>query len=243
VILKELLMGGHLHGDALTVTGRTIAEELQTAAAVDGEIVRSCANPIAPNGGVIVLKGNLCPDGAVLKVAGLKSLKHRGPARVFESEEQAQAAVQGLKYEPGDVIVVRNEGPRGGPGMREMLGLTALIYGQGNGEKVALLTDGRFSGATRGMCIGYASPEAATGGPIGLIRDGDVIAIDATPGVASISVGLSDGELAARAKARPAAAARRLGGLLEKYAASVGPASHGAVTHSGAVEWPWDDGA
>jgi len=240
VILKELLKGGYLHGDTLTITGRTLAEELAAAPAPDGRIVSSCDAPIAANGGLIVLKGNLAPDGAVLKVAGLKSLKFRGPARVFDNEEQAQAAVQGLKYEPGEVIVVRNEGPRGGPGMREMLGLTALIYGQGNGEKVALLTDGRFSGATRGLCIGYASPEAASGGPIGLLRDGDEIAIDATPGVASLRVELSEAELAARARARPAASARRLGGLLEKYAATVGPASQGAVTHSGAVEWEWD---
>ena len=188
-----------------------------------------------------VLRGNLCPEGALLKVAGLTTLTHRGPARVFENEEACQAAVQQQGYQTGDVIVVRNEGPRGGPGMREMLGITALIYGQGMGEKVALLTDGRFSGATRGLCIGYACPEAAAGGPIGLLADGDMIAIDATAGVSSIVVELSAAELAARRQAKKNQRRQRLGGLLEKYAATVGPTSKGAVTHSGNVHWPWDD--
>jgi dihydroxy-acid dehydratase len=159
-----------------------------------------------------------------------------GPARVFESEEECMAVIRARSYAPGSVIVIRNEGPKGGPGMREMLGVTALIYGQGMGEKVALLTDGRFSGATRGMCIGYACPEAATGGPIALLRDGDRIRIDGT--ARTIDVALSAEELAARRKAWRPRDAGRLGGVLEKYAASVGPANLGAVTHSGAVEWP-----
>jgi dihydroxy-acid dehydratase len=183
VVLSELLRGGRLHGDALTVTGRTLAEELAASPDADGEIVHSFDAPISPNGGLTILKGNLCPDGAVLKTAGLKTLRHRGPARVFESEEAAQYAVANRLYELGDTIIIRNEGPCGGPGMREMLGITALIYGQGNGEKVALITDGRFSGATRGMCIGYACPEARAGGPIALVHDGDIVEIDASPGV------------------------------------------------------------
>ena len=155
--------------------------------------------PLSPNGGLTILKGNLCPDGAVLKTAGLKTLHHRGPTRVFECEEAAQYAVAKRLYELGDTIIIRNEGPCGGPGMREMLGITALIYGQGNGEKVALITDGRFSGATRGMCIGYACPEARAGGPIALVRDRDIIEIDLSPGVGTIHLALSDTELAARA--------------------------------------------
>ncbi len=173
-ILRTLLEQGFLHGDALTFTGRTMAEELADALAPDGRVVREAGNPITRDGGLAVLKGNLCPDGALLKTAGLQTLVHRGPARVFDSEEQAQTAVQNRLYEAGDVIVIRNEGPKGSPGMREMLGITALLYGQGMGDKVALLTDGRFSGATRGLCIGYAGPEAADGGPIAALRDGDL---------------------------------------------------------------------
>jgi dihydroxy-acid dehydratase len=238
VVLAELLRGGHIHGDALTVTGRTLAEELAATPDADGEIVHRLEAPLSPNGGLTILKGNLCPDGAVLKTAGLGSLHHRGPARVFESEEAAQYAVANRLYEPGDAIIIRNEGPRGGPGMREMLGITALIYGQGNGEKVALITDGRFSGATRGMCIGYACPEARANGPIARVRDGDIIEIDASPGAGTIHVALTDAELNARGGAGGAAPPR--GGLLEKYASVVGQANKGAVTHSGAVEWPMD---
>jgi dihydroxy-acid dehydratase len=241
VILKALLEGGHLHGDCLTITGRTLAEELAEATAPDGEVVRSCANPIAANGGVVVLKGNLAPHGALLKTAGLQKLRHRGPARIFESEEQCCAAVRDLAYAPGDVIVIRNEGPRGGPGMREMLGITALIYGQGNGDKVALVTDGRFSGATRGMCIGYIAPEAAAGGPIGLLQDGDLIEIDASAGVNSLTHLVDEQTMAERRAAAPPVRERRLAGLLEKYAATVGPANLGAVTHSGAVIWDRDE--
>ena len=240
VILKALLHGGYLHGECMTVTGRNIADELASAAEPDGEVVRSTETPIAPTGGVTVLKGNLAPDGALLKVAGLKTLQHRGPARVFESEEHCLEAIRALDYSPGDVIVIRNEGPRGGPGMREMLGITALIYGQGNGEKVALVTDGRFSGATRGLCIGYVCPEAATGGPLAVLRDGDIIDIDARPDVQRLAVELEAGELEARQAGFIRAAPPRLGGLLEKYAATVGSAHLGAVTHSGAVHWERD---
>ena len=241
VVLRELLRTGHLHGDVLTYTGRTLAQELATANAPDGQVVRSVEQALSLDGGLAVLKGNLCPDGALLKTAGLKTLVHQGPARVFESEEQAQAAVQAMAYQPGDVIVIRNEGPKGSPGMREMLGITALLYGQGMGDKVALLTDGRFSGATRGLCIGYAGPEAADLGPIAALRDGDLITIDARPEARSIAVQLSDAELAQRlARLSPFAAAQR-GGLLEKYALTVRPSHQGAVTHSGAVHWLRDE--
>jgi len=240
VVMRALLEAGALHGDCLTYTGRTLAQELVGAALPDGEVVRTVVNARSADGGVTMLTGNLCPDGALLKTAGLATLVHRGPARVFESEEQAQAAVRDQRYARGDVIVIRNEGPRGGPGMREMLGITALIYGQGMGADVALLTDGRFSGATRGLCIGHAGPEAADRGPIALLRDGDMISIDARPEARRIAVELSDEELAARLAALPEAVPVRLGGVLEKYTRLVGPAHQGAVTHSGAVEWPAD---
>jgi len=241
VVLRELLRTGHLHGDVLTYTGRTLAQELATANAPDGEVVRKAEEALSRDGGLAVLKGNLCPDGALLKTAGLKTLVHQGPARVFESEEQAQAAVQAMRYQPGDVIVIRNEGPKGSPGMREMLGITALLYGQGMGDKVALLTDGRFSGATRGLCIGYAGPEAADHGPIAALRDGDQITIDARPQARSISVQLSEAELAQRLAQLPVKALPPHGGLLEKYALTVRPRHQGAVTHSGAVHWLRDE--
>jgi dihydroxy-acid dehydratase len=241
VVLRELLRTGHLHGDVLTYTGRTLAQELATANVPDGQVVRSVEDALSLDGGLAVLKGNLCPDGALLKTAGLKTLVHQGPARVFESEEQAQAAVQAMRYQPGDVLVIRNEGPKGSPGMREMLGITALLYGQGMGDKVALLTDGRFSGATRGLCIGYAGPEAADRGPIAALRDGDIVTIDARPEARSISVQLSDAELAKRLAELPPVAAAALGGLLEKYALTVRPSHQGAVTHSGAVHWLRDE--
>ncbi|WP_084382912.1 dihydroxy-acid dehydratase [Curvibacter delicatus] len=241
VVLHELLKSGHLHGDALTWTGRTLAEELAGANAPDGQVVRRFEDAISKDGGLAVLKGNLCPDGALLKTAGLKTLVHRGPARVFESEEEAQAAVQALRYQPGDVIVIRNEGPKGSPGMREMLGITALLYGQGMGDKVALLTDGRFSGATRGLCIGYAGPEAADKGPIAALRDGDMVTIDARPQARSISVELDAAELAQRLAAVQVNTGIARGGLLEKYALTVRPSHQGAVTHSGAVVWLRDE--
>ena len=241
VVLRELLRTGHLHGDVLTYTGRTLAQELATANAPDGQVVRSVEDALSLDGGLAVLKGNLCPDGALLKTAGLNTLVHQGPARVFESEEQAQAAVQAMRYQPGDVLVIRNEGPKGSPGMREMLGITALLYGQGMGDKVALLTDGRFSGATRGLCIGYAGPEAADKGPIAALRDGDLITIDARPEARSIAVQLSDAELAQRLAQLPGTATPPRGGLLEKYALTVRPSHQGAVTHSGAVHWLRDE--
>ena len=241
VILRELMAGGYVHGDVLTFTGRTLAEELADANAPDGRVVRRIADAITADGGLAVLKGNLCPDGALLKTAGLQTLVHTGPARVFENEEEAQAAVQAMRYAAGDVIVIRNEGPRGSPGMREMLGITALLYGQGMGDKVALITDGRFSGATRGLCIGYAGPEAADGGPIAALKDGDVIRIDARPAARSISVDLTDAEITARLQkvdaGRQVNTGVRRGGLLEKYAATVRPSHQGAVTHSGGVVW------
>ena len=240
IILKALLDGGYLHGECLTVTGRTLSEELDSIGKPDGEVVRGCDAPLAPTGGVAVLRGNLAPDGSLVKVAGLNRLQHRGPARVFESEEHCLEAVRSLDYKAGDVIVIRQEGPRGGPGMREMLGITALLYGQGRGDAVALITDGRFSGATRGLCVGYICPEAASGGAIGLLRDGDIVSIDARPDVRSLNVELSDSELVVRRAGQSTVRATPVGGLLEKYVATVGSAHRGAVTHSGAVAWERD---
>ena len=239
VVIRTLIEGGYIDGRCLTITGRTIAEEYGSASAPDGEIIRSAASPIMPDGGVAVLKGNLCPDGAVIKVAGLKNLTFEGRARVFEDEESCVAAVRNHNYAAGEVLVIRNEGPVGGPGMREMLGVTALIYGQGMGEKVALITDGRFSGATRGMCIGYVSPEAFIGGPLALLRDGDPIRIDA--GARRMDVMLDDAELAERRRTWKPRPPRHRAGALAKYARLVGQAPGGAVTHAGAAEWPWFD--
>ncbi len=233
VIIKELIRGGFMDGDCPTVTGQTLADAVADAPAPDGEVVRSCDRAISPTGGLVVLRGNLCPDGALLKVAGLKSLVFEGRARVFESEEEATDVVRRRAYEAGEVLIIRNEGPRGGPGMREMLGVTALIYGQGMGEQVALLTDGRFSGATRGMCIGYAGPEAAAGGALALVRDGDVIVIDAA--AETIELRVADEEFALRRAAWKPREHGRLAGVLQKYAATVGPAHLGAVTHGGAA--------
>jgi dihydroxy-acid dehydratase len=237
-VLKCLLEGGVIHADTLTLDGSTLRDALRDAAAPDGDLLRDCVRPLSASGGVQVLRGNLAPQGALLKTAGLKSLSFSGPARVFENEEACMAAVSERAYREGDVLVVRNEGPRGGPGMREMLSVTAAIYGQGMGEKIALLTDGRFSGATRGLCIGYVGPEAAAGGAIGLLRDGDLVRIDATSG--SLSVDLSEQELATRRAAWKPAVRAPLAGVLEKYERLVGPACEGAVTHSGAVEWPYE---
>jgi dihydroxy-acid dehydratase len=227
-VLKTLLERGALHGDCLTIFGTRLEDELRSHAGADGEVVRK--TPILPTGGIVVLKGNLAPDGALIKVAGLRSLAFEGRARVFDSEEACAEVVRKRSYREGEVLVIRYEGPRGGPGMREMLGVTALIYGQGMGEKVALLTDGRFSGATRGMMIGHVSPEAAAGGPLALVRNGDRIRIDAAAG--SLNVLLSKAELSKRRAKAPKRAA--LSGVLEKYAALVGSAHLGAITHSGA---------
>jgi dihydroxy-acid dehydratase len=236
MIVKTLLAEGYLHGDCLTVSGETLAQASAAAPFPDGEIICPAAQPRSPSGGVVVLKGNLAPDGALIKVAGLKSLVHEGPARIFESEEDCMAVIRKRAYAAGDVIVIRNEGPKGGPGMREMLGPTALIYGQGMGEKVALITDGRFSGATRGMCIGYISPEAMAGGPIALLRDDDIVRIDAER--RRMDVRIDAAELARRRAAwKPRARATPLAGALEKYANQVGSAHLGAVTHSGNLRW------
>lgn len=238
VVLKALLRSGHLHGDVLTITGQTLAEALAAFPDADGRIVREAGQPIHPSGGLVVLKGNLAPHGALLKIAGLKSLTFTGRARVFETEEDCMRVVSNQTYADGDVLVIRNEGPKGGPGMREMLSVTAAIYGQGRGETVALLTDGRFSGATRGMCIGYASPEAAAGGAIGLVHDGDRILIDAVAGTLHLDV--ADDELARRRAAWQPYQRVRLAGAMEKYARLVGPTHEGAVTHSGLADWPFE---
>lgn len=238
VVLRALLDGGHLHGDCLTLEGTTLAQALCQAPPADDDIVRPAGRPIHPSGGLVVLKGNLCPDGALVKIAGLKALRFEGRARVFDDEESCFAVVASRAYAEGEVLVIRHEGPRGGPGMREMLSVTAAIYGQGMGEKVALLTDGRFSGATRGMCIGYASPEAAAGGPIALVRDGDRIAIDAEAGTLHLHV--DEVELGARRAAWAPPPRPRLAGVLEKYVRLVGPTHEGAVTHAGAAEWPYE---
>jgi dihydroxy-acid dehydratase len=233
VLLKVLLDGGYIHGDCLTVTGRTMAQNLeQVVFPSNQDVIRPLSDPISPTGGVAGLRGTLAPDGAIVKVAGLKKLQFRGPARCFDREEDAFRAVDQRQYRDGDVIVIRYEGPRGGPGMREMLSTTAALYGQGAGEKVALITDGRFSGATRGFCIGHVGPEAAVGGPIALIRDGDMISIDAETG--RLDVEISSEELANRKAAWSSPQNPYQSGVLWKYAQEVGPARAGAVTHPGA---------
>ncbi|ADH89200.1 dihydroxy-acid dehydratase [Ancylobacter novellus DSM 506] len=232
LLMKTLLEHGYLHGDCMTVTGRTIAENMASVKwNPHQDVVRPANDPITATGGVVGLKGNLAPDGAIVKVAGLKNQKFTGPARCFDGEEACFEAVTKRAYKEGDVLVIRYEGPKGGPGMREMLSTTAALYGQGVGDKVALITDGRFSGATRGFCIGHVGPEAAVGGPIGLIRDGDIITIDAVEG--TLDVALSDEELAAR-KAEWAPRPSPVGsGAIWKFAQAVGPARDGAVTHPG----------
>ena len=237
VVIRALVESGHIDGTCLTITGKTIAEEYGGANAPDGEVIYAVSTPIMSDGGVAVLKGNLCPDGAVIKVAGLKNLVFEGTARVFEDEEACVEAVRKRDYTAGEVLVIRNEGPVGGPGMREMLGVTALIYGQGMGEKVALITDGRFSGATRGMCIGYISPESFIGGPLALVRNGDRVRIDA--GARRMDVLVDEQELTRRRQAWKPRPPRHPAGALAKYARLVGQAPGGAVTHAGAAEWPW----
>jgi dihydroxy-acid dehydratase len=233
VILKALLDGGYLHGDCVTVTGKTMAENLaDVVIPEDQEVVRPVSRPLYPSGGLVALKGTLAPDGAIVKVAGCKTRHFSGPARVFESEEECMAAVMGNRYEAGDVLVIRNEGPAGGPGMREMLSTTSAIYGQGMGEAVALVTDGRFSGATRGLCVGHVGPEALLGGPIALLQDGDLITIDADAG--TIDVSLSEEELAERRAAWTPRQSEFQSGAIWRYAQTVGPARYGAVVHPGA---------
>ncbi|MBC8337498.1 MAG: dihydroxy-acid dehydratase [Alphaproteobacteria bacterium] len=235
VLMKTLLDAGYLHGDCLTVTGKTIAENLEDVTfPEDQDVIYPASKPISPTGGVVGLTGNLAPDGAIVKIAGMKRLSHTGPARVFESEEDCFEAVEKKQYAEGDVLVIRYEGPRGGPGMREMLSTTAALYGQGMGEKVALITDGRFSGATRGFCVGHVNPEAATGGPIGLLQDGDIITIDAEAG--TIDVDLSDEEWDKRREAWKPRENDYQSGALWRYAQTVGEARKGAVTHPGAAK-------
>ncbi len=235
IVLKELLDGGYLHGECITVTGKTLAENLEgVKRPEDQDVVFSIKKPIYPTGGVVGLKGNLAPEGAIVKIAGMEELVFEGPARIFDGEEACFKAVQSREYKDGDVLVIRYEGPRGGPGMREMLSTTAALYGQGAGGKVALITDGRFSGGTRGFCIGHVSPEAGVGGPIGLLKDGDIIRIDAQSG--SLSVDLSDEELEKRRKSWKPRLTNYRSGALEKYAKLVGSARDGAVTHGGAKE-------
>src|SRR5215468_4077899 len=232
LLMKTLLDNGYLHGDCMTVTGRTIAENLKSVKwNPHQDVVRPADKPITATGGVVGLKGNLAPEGAIVKVAGMSKLHFTGPARCFDREEDAFEAVQRRTYREGEVIVIRYEGPRGGPGMREMLSTTAALTGQGMGGKIALITDGRFSGATRGFCIGHVGPEAAVGGPIGLLRDGDIIEIDAVAG--TLNVKLTDDELAQRKTKWKPRATNHTSGALWKYAQQVGPAVAGAVTHPG----------
>src|SRR5258707_1319274 len=232
LLMRTLLDHGYLHGDCLTVTGRTVAENLKRVKwNKDQDVVHPADKPLSATGGVVGLKGNLAPEGAIVKVAGMADLRFTGRARCFDGEEACFEAVKKKKYREGDVLVIRYEGPKGGPGMREMLATTAALYGQGMGGKVALITDGRFSGATRGFCVGPVGPEAAIGGPIGLLPDGHIIELDAEKG--TLNVKLSDSELAARAKAWKPRAAEFASGYLWKYTQQVGSARDGAVTHPG----------
>ena len=232
MLLKTLYDGGFIHGNCITVTGKTMKENLKNVKFnLNQKVLRKYNNPLSPDGGVVGLKGNLAPEGAIVKIAGLKKLQFTGKARCFDTEEAAYNAVQKKKYKDGDIIIIRYEGPKGGPGMREMLSTTGAIYGQGKGEKVALITDGRFSGATRGFCVGHVGPEAAIGGPISLLRNGDVIDIDAKKG--TVNVRLSKKQLAARRKKWKPRKINFGSGTLWKYAQTVGPAYLGASTHPG----------
>src|SRR5579862_4392546 len=233
VLLKTLLEGGYIHGDCMTVTGKTLAENLADVKwRDDQDVIRPVSNPLSPTGGVVGLWGSLAPDGAIVKVAGMASHRaHRGPARCFEGEDACFAAIEAGAYEDGEVLVIRYEGPKGGPGMREMLSTTAALSGQGRGDKVALITDGRFSGATRGLCVGHVGPEAQDGGPIALIKDGDIISIDADAGTIELEV--DPIELENRKRHWRPRVTDYGSGALWKYAQGVGPAHLGAVTHPG----------
>ncbi len=230
VILKVLLDAGLIHGDCMTVTGKTMRENLKDVVLPGGQdVVVPVEKAISPNGGLRILKGNLAREGCVIKITGVKKLQHRGPAKCFDSEQDAMKAVQSLQIKKGDVVIIRYEGPKGGPGMREMLAVTAAIVGQGLGYDTCLITDGRFSGGTRGLCIGHVGPEAQVGGNIALVRDGDMVTVDAEKG--TIDVELSDEELALRRKQWKPKAPMYTHGALAKYAKLVGPACDGAVTH------------
>jgi dihydroxy-acid dehydratase len=229
LVAKRLLDARLLRGDAVTVTGRPIGEEASRATETPGQVVvRPLSDPLKPTGGLVILKGNLAPEGCVVKVAGHERMLHRGPARVFECEEDAFAAVRARSIRAGDVVVIRNEGPMGGPGMREMLGVTAALVGEGLGESVALLTDGRFSGATHGLMAGHVAPEAARGGPIAAVRDGDVVVLDVA--ARRLDVEVSDGEIRRRLSGWTAPPPRYARGVFGKYARTVSSASLGAVT-------------
>ena len=232
MLLKTLMDGGYIHGDCMTVTGKTMRQNLKNVKFNPKQkVLRKYNNPLSQDGGVVGLKGNLAPEGAIVKIAGLKKLQFTGRAKCFDTEESAFKSVQSKKYKDGDIIIIRYEGPKGGPGMREMLQTTGAIYGQGKGEKVALITDGRFSGATRGFCIGHVGPEASVGGPIALLRNGDIIDLDAKKG--TINVRLSKKELAKRRKKGKPKKINFGNGTLWKYAQTVGPAYLGAPTHPG----------
>lgn len=231
LLAKRLVDGGLLHGDCLTVSGKTLAAEAAGATETPGQqVIRTLDNPVKATGGLVILKGNLAPDGGVVKLFGYERLYHQGPARVFDSETAAFRAVQNNEIKAGDVVVIRYEGPVGGPGMREMLGVTAALVGQGLGDSVMLITDGRFSGATRGLMVGHITPEAAVGGPIGLLREGDTITVDIEK--RSIQVEISEAEMAARRAAWQAPAPHYTSGVMAKYAKLVRPASDGAVTRA-----------
>lgn len=234
LIARRMIEGDLLHADAPTPTGRSLREETANAVETPGQkVIATAEHPFKATGGLVILRGNLAPDGAVVKMAGHERPYHRGPARIFEREEEAMAAVDARRIVAGDVVVIRNEGPKGGPGMREMLGVTAAIVGQGLGETVALVTDGRFSGGTRGLCIGHIAPEAAANGPIGALRDGDVVVIDTEN--RTLSVERSDAEIADRLRARTPLPPNYTSGVFAKYAALVSSASDGAITRAPAV--------
>ena len=231
-LLRTLLDAGLIHGDVMTVTGKTLRENLEgVVLRTDQDVIRPVSAPLSPTGGVVGLWGSLAPDGAIVKVAGLKHRVHRGPARVFDGEEACFAAVERGDYKDGDVLVIRYEGAKGGPGMREMLSTTAALTGQGRSDNIALVTDGRFSGATRGLCIGHVGPEAQVGGPIGLVRDGDIISINAETGTLDLEVDAA--ELERRAKDWKPRVTNYGSGAIWKFAQGVGPAHLGAVTHPG----------
>src|SRR5690606_30026326 len=229
-VMKELLAAGLLHGDCLTVTGKTLAENLADWPELqrDQDVVRPLDNPLRATGPLVVLRGNLAPEGAVAKISGLKATRMTGPARVYNSEEEATKALLNDEVKPGDVVVIRYEGPKGGPGMREMLSVTAIVVGKGLGESIGLITDGRFSGGTHGFVVGHVAPEAQVGGPIALLQDGDMITIDSDKG--ELSVALSEVELARRAAQWEAPPPRYRRGVLAKYTRLVSSAAQGAVT-------------
>jgi dihydroxy-acid dehydratase len=229
VLIKLMLDAGLLHGDCLTVTGKTLAENVKDVVfPTDQDVILPVSKALSPTGGLVILRGNLAPEGSVIKVAGVKKLQHRGPAKCFNSEDETFNAVQQGQIKKGDVVIIRYEGPKGGPGMREMLAVTAAIVGQGLGYDTCLITDGRFSGATRGLMVGHVGPEAQVGGPIALVQDGDIVSIDAETG--SINIEVSDAELAKRKAAWKPIAPRYTRGAIAKYATLVGPACDGAVT-------------